>query len=83
MYERRWLKLSSLKPKLSVDKENNVHPIQQLKDGKFDIDSSHLRQNFQINLLTSKTLQTTFVDENAIDAFLISENIFPVDLKQY
>ena len=66
--------------------EENVHPNEMLKKGDFDIDKSHLKVINGIKAETSSQEESEspeIINEQAIDAFLESEDIQLVDFSQY
>ena len=61
----------------STQSTDRVSPQEQLKAGKFDIEKPLLNSD------SNGTSDTFEFNESAIDAFLASENVFPVDLTSY
>ena len=61
----------------STQSTDRASPQEQLKAGRFDIEKPLLNSD------SNGTSYTFEFDESAIDVFLASENVFPVDLTSY
>ena len=65
--------------------EQIVHPNIDLKAGAFDLDKSsqHCSDKGIFTIYTTQNKESVEIDEAAIDAFLVKEKVFPVNLTRY